>query len=79
MNTQKIITLENRTKKMFYWKLKIKKNFYGRQKIVTFETNDNIVNYSSDHVFNVNKFPFVYDEEKNYFVRDRKYISIEEN
>ena len=35
-----------------------KKYGYVEEKVDTFETTDIIVNYSSDHVFNVNKFPF---------------------
>ena len=65
MYTKMIITLKNQTTKIFYPKLKIKNIFYVGEKLVTFETNDKIVIYSSDPSFNDNNYPFAYGEKKN--------------
>ena len=51
--------------------------FFG-ENLVTFETNDKIVNYSSEHGFNDLKIAFVYREENNYFIFYRKCFPIQE-
>ena len=48
------------------------------EKLVTFETNDKIVNYSSDLGFNDIKYPFADSEENIYFVVHQKFIPIQE-
>ena len=47
-------------------------------KVVTFETIDRIVSYSSELGFNDIKFPFACGEENIYFMIHQKYISIQE-
>ena len=72
MNTQKIILIENRTKKLFYSKLEIKKYIYVGEKVTTFETNDVLVKFSLDIGLNDNNFPYAYGEENIYFMLHRK-------
>ena len=48
------------------------------EKIFSFETNDEIVKYSSELGFNDIKFPFAYGEENIYFMLHQKHISIQE-
>ena len=48
------------------------------EKLVTFETNDKIVNYSSDLGFNGTRNPFPYSEENIYFMLQQKQIPIQE-
>ena len=50
-----------------------KKHIYVGEKLVSFETNDKIVNYSSDIGFNDVKYAFAYSGEKIYFMVHRKY------
>ena len=47
-------------------------------KVISFETNEEIVNYSSDHGFNDIKIPFAYGEKNIHFMLHQKYIYIEE-
>ena len=77
MNTVKIIRLENRMMKIFYSKLIIKKIHVG-EKLFNFETNDEIVEYSSEHGFNDVKFPFAHGKENIYFMIGQKYIPLQE-
>ena len=58
MNTEKIITLENRMMKIFYSKIENKKFIHLGETLFSFETNDEIVKYCSEHGFNDVKFPF---------------------
>ena len=44
------------------------------EKVISFETNDKIVKYSSEHGFNDIKFPFACGEENIYFMLHKKYI-----
>ena len=46
--------------------------------VFSFETNDEIVEYSSKHGFSDVKFPFAYNEENIYFMLHQKYIPIQE-
>ena len=78
MNTKMIITSRNQTTKIFYPKMKIKNFFYVGENLVTFETNDKEVIYSSDPSFNDNNYPFAYGEKKIYFMLLWKYIPIQE-
>ena len=48
------------------------------EKIISFETNDKIVKYSSELGFNDIKFPFAYGEENIYFMLHQKYIPLQE-
>ena len=49
------------------------------EKVLTFETNDIIVKYSSEIRFNDVKFPYDYGKENIYFILHQKYIPILEN
>ena len=49
------------------------------EKLVTFETNDKIVNCSSDFSFNDNKYPYAYNDENIYFMIHKKYIPFQEH
>ena len=77
MNTQKIITLQNQTIKLFYSKLNIK-NILAGGILVSFETNDKILKYSSELGFSDIKYPFAFGEENIYFMLFWKNIPIHE-
>ena len=47
-------------------------------KLVTFETNDKVVNYSSDLGFSDINFPFAYGEEIIYFMLQQEHFPIQE-
>ena len=78
MNIQKIITLENQTMEIFYSKLEIKKNIHVGEKLFSFETNDEIVEYSSKHGYNDINYPFARGNENIYFMLHRKYLPLQE-
>ena len=48
------------------------------EKVISFETNDKIVKFSSELGFNDIKFPFAYGEENIYFMLHQKYIPLQE-
>ena len=48
------------------------------EKLFSFETNDEIVKYSSEHGFNDVKFPFAHGKENIYFMLHQKYIPLQE-
>ena len=48
------------------------------EKLFSFETNDEIVEYSSEHGYNDIKFPFAGGEENIYFMLHQKYIPLQE-
>ena len=48
------------------------------ESLVTFETNDKIVKYSSELGFNDIKFPFAYGEENIYFMIHQNHVPIKE-
>ena len=55
------------------------KNYiYVGEKVITFETNDTILNYSSELGFNDFKYPFAYGEENVYFLLYQNYIPLQE-
>ena len=56
-----------------------KKYIYVGEKVLTFETNDKIVRYSSEIGFNDVKFPYAYGNKNIYFMIHQKYIPIQEN
>ena len=64
--------------KNFLFEIEDKKYIYVGDKVVTFETNDKMVNYSSDLGFNDINYPFAYGDENIYFMLHQKYISIQE-
>ena len=48
------------------------------ENLFSFETNDEIVKYSSEHGFNDVKFPFAHGKENINFMFHRKYIPLQE-
>ena len=48
------------------------------ENLISSETYNKKVNYSSDLGFTDNKFPFAYDEENIYFMLHEKYIPLQE-
>ena len=48
------------------------------EKLLSLETNDEIVEYSSEHRFNDVKFPFAHGKENIYFILQQKYIPLQE-
>ena len=48
------------------------------EKLFSFETNDEIVEYFSEHGFNDVDFPFAHGKEKFYFMSPQKYIPLQE-
>ena len=52
------------------------KCIYVGEKLITFETNDTILKYSSKLGFIDSKFPYAYGGENIYLMLHRKYISI---
>ena len=63
---------------IFQFEVGDKKFVYVGDKEFSFETNDEIVKFSSEHGFNDVKFPFFYGEENIYFMLHQKYIAIRE-
>ena len=64
--------------KNFLFKIEDKKYFHVGEKFFSFETNDEIVHYSSEHGFNVVKFSYALGKENIYFMLHQKYIPIQE-
>ena len=62
----------------FLFKIEDKKYVHVGEKLFSFETNDEIVKYSSQHGFNDVKFPFAYGKENIYFMLYQKYIPLQE-
>ena len=48
------------------------------KKVITFQTNDTIVNHSSELGYNDIKYPFAYGQENIYFLLHQKYIPFQE-
>ena len=64
--------------KNFLFEIGDKKYIHVGKKLFSFETNDEIVEYSSEHGFNDVKFPFAYGKENIYFMLHQKYIPLQE-
>ena len=62
----------------FLFKIEDKKYIHVGDKLFSFETNDEIVKYSSEHGFNDVKFPFAHGKENIYFMLYQKYIPLQE-
>ena len=58
--------------KFFYSKLEIKKYMHVGENLFSFQTDDEIVKFSSDHGFNDVKFPFTHGKENIYFMLHQK-------
>ena len=63
----------------FLFKIEDKKYIHVGEKLFSFETNDEIVKYSSEHGFNDVIFPFAHGKENIYFMLHQKYILLQEN
>ena len=48
------------------------------EELFSFETNDEKVEYSSEHGYNDNKYPYAYGEENIYFLLHQKYTPPQE-
>ena len=62
----------------FLFPVQDKNYIHVREKLFSFETNDEIVKYSSEHGFNDVKFPFAHGKENIYFMLHQKYFSLQE-
>ena len=62
----------------FLFKIEDKKYIHIGEELFSFETNDEIVKYFSEHGFNDVKFPFALGKENIYFMLDQIYIPIQE-
>ena len=62
----------------FLFEIRNKKYIYVGEKVNNFETNDTILNFSSELGFNDIKYPFAYGEENIYFMLHLRYIPIQE-
>ena len=63
---------------IFLFEIGDKKYIYVGEKVITFETNDMILNNSLDSGFNDIRFPIAYGEGNIYFMLHQKYIPLEE-
>ena len=62
----------------FLFKTEDKRYIHVGEKVISFETNDEIVKYSSEHGFNDVKFPFAHGKENIHFMLHQKYFPIQE-
>ena len=56
----------------FLFEIEDKKYVHLGEKLFRFQTDDEIVEHSSEHGFNDAKLPFAYDEENIYFMLHQK-------
>ena len=62
----------------FLFKCEDKKYIHVGEKFFSFEINDEIEKYSSEHGCNDIKFPFAHGKENIYFMLHQKYIPLQE-
>ena len=62
----------------FLFKIEDKKYIHVGEKLLSFETNDEIVKYCSEYGYNDIKYPYAYGQENIYFMSHQKYILIQE-
>ena len=62
----------------FLFEIGDKKNIYVGEKVISFETIDKIVKFSSEFSFDDVKFPYAYGNENIYFMLHQKYIPLQE-
>ena len=62
----------------FLFKIEYEKYIHVGEKLFSFETNDEIVKYYSEHGFNDVKFPFAHGKDNIYFLLYQKYIPLQE-
>ena len=69
---------ENNKDGNFLFEIENKKYVYVGDKLFSFETNDEIVDYFTEHGFNDVKFPFAHGKENIHFMLHQKYIPRQE-
>ena len=69
---------ENNKKENFLFEIGDKKYIHVGKSLFTFETNDEIVDYFSEHGNNDVKYTYAYGKENIYFMLYQKYIPIQE-
>ena len=62
----------------FLFEIEHKKYIHVGEKIFSFETDDDVEGYFSEHCFNDVKFPFAHGKENIYFMLHQKYIPLQE-
>ena len=69
---------ENNKDGNFLFEIGDKKYVHVGENLFSFETNDEIVDYFTEHVSKDVKYPFAYSKENIYFMLYQKYIPIQE-
>ena len=69
---------ENNKDGTFLFEIGDKKYIHVGNELFSFETNDEIVDYFSEHGNNDVKYSFAYGKENIYFMSHQKYIPIQE-
>ena len=69
---------ENNKGGNFLFEIEDKKFIHVGEKLFDFETNDEIVEYFSEHGFNDVKFPFAHGKQNFYLMLHQKYIALQE-
>ena len=69
---------ENSKDRNILFEIGNEKYIYVGEKVFSFETNDEIVDYFSEHGFKEVKYTYAYGKENIYFMLHQKYISIQE-
>ena len=69
---------ENNKNGIFLFKIEDKKYIHVGQNLFSFETNDEIVDFFSEHGCNDVKYTYAYGKENIYFMLHQKYIPIQE-
>ena len=69
---------ENNKDGNFLFEIENKKYVHVGEKLFSFETNDEIVEFFSEHGFNDVKYTYAYGKENIYFMLHQKYIPIQE-
>ena len=69
---------ENNKDRNFLFQIENKTNVHVGEKLFSFETNDEIVDYFTEHGNNDVKYSFAYGKEKIYFMAHQKYFPLQE-
>ena len=69
---------ENKKDGNFLFESENKKYIHVGEKLFSFETNDEIVDYFTEHGNNDVKYSFAYGKENSYFMLHQKYIPLQE-
>ena len=69
---------ENNKDGNFLFEIENRKNVHVGKNLFSFETNDEIVEYFSEHGNNDVKYSFAYGKENIYFMLHQKYIPLQE-